>query len=186
MSTDTIVTDNLDFCANAENVPGVSPINIFACPVSEFETIIALPAKDAVTSLEEAATIAGPHTFATGKGFFKISVLPETGMVESAAEGEKGSKSITNTFSGTLPNITAKSKGFIRKYQNVPMIFIIPQLNGDKVQLGSETSPAFMTEATPSTGAAAGDVVGIPVKFADVQGCPAPVYTGTITEFTPA
>ena len=43
-----------------------------------------------------------------------------------------------------------------------------------------------MTEATPSTGTKAGDLVGIPVKFADVQGCPAPDYTGTITEFTPA
>ena len=186
MATDTIVTDNLDFCANAENVPGVSPMDIFACPVSEFLSIIELPAKDVATSLEAAATITGPHTFDTGKGFFKISILPETGMVESAAEGEKGSKSFTNSFGGTLPNISAKSKGFLRKYQNVPMIFIVPQLNGDNVQLGSKKSPAFMTEATPSTGAKAGDVVGIPVKFADVQGCPAPVYTGTITEFTPA
>ena len=186
MSTDTIVTDNLDFCANAENVPGVSPIDVFACPVADFDAIIALPGKDVATSLEAAATITGPHTFSGGNGFFKIGILPETGMVESAAEGEKGSKSITNTFSGTLPNISAKSKGFVRKYQNVPMIFIIPQLNGDNVQLGSAKSPAFLTEATPSTGAKAGDVVGIPVKFADVQGCPAPVYTGVITEFTPA
>ena len=186
MSTDTINTENLDFCANAENVPGVSPIGVFACPVADFDTIAALPAKDAVTTLEAAATIPGPHTFSATKGFFKIAVLPNTGMVESAAEGEKGSKSFTNSFSGTLPNISAKSKGFLRKYQNVPMIFIVPQLNGDNVQLGSATSPAFLTEGTPSTGAKAGDVVGIPVKFSDVQGCPAPIYTGTITEFTPA
>ena len=98
MSTDTIVTDNLDFCANAENVPGVSPIDVFACPVAEFDSIIALPGKDVATSLEAAATITGPHTFSGGNGFFKIGILPETGMVESAAEGEKGSKSITNTF----------------------------------------------------------------------------------------
>ncbi|QQV91410.1 hypothetical protein Leef1_44 [Polaribacter phage Leef_1] len=186
MSQDTINTDNLDFCANTENVPGVSPMDIFACPVSEFLTIDKLPAKDAVTDLAAAATIVGPHTFEEGKGFFKISVLPETGMVESSAEGEKGSKSWANSFAGTLPNISAKSKGFLRKYQNVPMIFVIPQLNGDNVQLGSATSPAFMTEATPSTGAKAGDVVGVPLKFADVQGCPAPIYDGTITEFTPA
>lgn len=186
MSTDTINTENLDFCANAENVPGVSPIEIFACPVSEFETIAALPAKDAVTDLAAAATIADSHTFAVGKGFFKIAILPETGMVESTAEGEKGSKSWANSFGGTLPNISAKSKGFLRKYQNVPMIFVVPQLNGDNVQLGSKKSPAFMTEATPSTGAKAGDVVGVPLKFADVQGCPAPIYAGTTTEFTPA
>tara|TARA_R110002096_G_C14661308_1_gene728000 strand:+ start:5310 stop:5870 length:561 start_codon:yes stop_codon:yes gene_type:complete len=185
MSLDTIALENMDFCANAESIPGVSPMDIYACPVSEFEAIIGLPAKDAVTTLEAAATIVGPHTFGAGKGFFKIAILPETGMVESSTEGEKGGKSIVNSFAATLPNISAKSKGFIRKFKNIPMIFIIPQLNGDNVQLGSAKSPAFMTEGTPSTGAKAGDPIGIPLKFADVQDCPAPVYTGTITEFTP-
>lgn len=184
--TDTIVTENLDFCANAENMPGVSSINIFACRVTDFTSIAALPALGDATSLEEAATIVGPHTFEGTKGFFKISILPETGMVESPSEGEKGSKSVTNTFSGTLPGLSARNKGFIRKYQNVPMIFIIPQLNGDKVQLGSELSPAYLSESTPTTGAKAGDVVGIPIKFTDTAFCPAPVYTGVITEFTPA
>lgn len=184
--TDTIVTDNLDYCADTENPAGVSPVEIFAARVSDFDTIIAPPALGVATTLEEAATITGPHTFTAPKGFFKIAILPDTGLVETANEGEKGSKSNTNSFSGTLPGTGAKVAGFIRKYQNVGMIFLVTQINGDIKQIGSKISPAYLSEASGSSGQKVGDVHGTPVKFSDVQAYPAPVYTGAITEFTPA
>ena len=176
----------MDFCANTEKAAGVSSTEIYACLVSDIDTFAELPNKDAVTTLEAAATITDSHVFKEGKGFFKIAILPETGMVESPAEGESASKTYVNSFSGTLPDISAKYKGFLRKYTNLPMIFIITQINGQKVQLGTKVSPAYLKEAAPSSGAKAGDVVGIPVKFSDSQSYPAPDYNGTVTEFTPA
>jgi len=183
---DTINTENMDYCPDQENAAGISPVEIYAARVSDFLAIIEPPKLSVATTLEGAATIVGPHTFTPPKGFFKISVLPETGIVETANEGEKGSKSNRNSFGATLPGVGARNKGFVRKYQNVGMIFLVTDLNGIIHQIGSKVSPAYLSEATPSTGVKGGDVNGMPIKFEDVQAYPAPVYTGTITEFTPA
>jgi len=182
---DTIITENIDFCPDQETAPGVSSVEIFAARVSDFTAIIEPPKLGVATSLDAAATIVGPHTFPVGQGFFKINILPDTGLVESANEGERGNKSNTNTFSGTLPGVSARNKGFIRKYQNVGMIFLVTQINGDIVQIGSRISPAFLIDASATSGQKVGDLNGIPVKFADAQAYQAPVYTGVITEFTP-
>lgn len=184
--SDTIVTENMDYCPDTETAAGISPVEVYAARVSDFESIAPIPALGAATSLTEAATITGPHTFAVGKGFFKISTLPETGLVETANEGEKGSKTNKNSYAATLPGNTARNRGFIRKYQNVGMIFIVKTIDGQQVQIGSKVSPAYLIEATPSFGQKAGDVNGIPIKFEDVQAYPAPNYEGVITEFTPA
>lgn len=184
--TDTIATENIDYCPDQETAAGVSPVSIWAGRVSDFLAIIKPPALSAALTLGEAATITGPHTFTPPKGFFKINILPDTGLVESTNEGEKGSKTNTNSFSGTLPGITARNLGFVRKYQNVGMIFLVTQTDGIIRQIGSEVQPAFLSEASGTTGQKAGDVNGIPVKFTDTQAYQAPIYSGTITEFTPA
>lgn len=184
--TDTIVTENIDFCPDTENPAGISSVEIFAARVSDFDTI-AEPSKLGVaTSLTEAGSITEAHTFPASKGFFKINIMPDTGSVETTNEGEKGSKTNTNTFGGTLQGNSARNIGFIRKYQNVGMIFLVTQINGEIRQIGSKNSPAYLSEATGSTGLKAGDVNGMPIKFADVQAYPAPVYTAAVTEFTPA
>lgn len=183
---DTIVTENMDFCADQENPAGISPVEIYAARVQDFDTIAKPLALGVAVSLVEAGSINDPHTFTAPKGFFKINILPDTGSVETTNEGEKGSKTNTNYFGGTIPANSARNIGFIRKYQNVGMIFLVKQLNGDVRQIGSEDSPAYLSEATGNTGLKAGDINGMPVKFSDVQAYPAPVYTAAITEFTPA
>ena len=184
--TDTIVTENIDYCPDQETAAGVSSTEIYAARVSDFDDIIAPPALGVATSLSEAATITGPHTFTAPKGFFKMNFLPDTGLVESTNEGEKGSKTNTNSYGGTLPGITARNLGFVRKYQNVGMIFLVTQIDGTIRQIGSKISPAYLSEASGTTGQKAGDINGIPVKFTDTQAYQAPIYSGTITEFTPA
>ncbi|WP_421801773.1 hypothetical protein [Flagellimonas sp.] len=181
--TDTIATENIDFCADQENPAGISPVEIYCARVIDFDTIEKPTALGAALTLVEAGSITAAHTFTAPKGFFKINILPDTGSVETTNEGEKGSKTNTNVFSGTLPGNSARNIGFIRKYQNVGMIFIVKQINGEMRQIGSQDSPAYLTEASGTTGLKAGDINGMPVKFADVQSYPAPVYTGTITEF---
>ncbi|MGB5818830.1 MAG: hypothetical protein WBG90_05045 [Saonia sp.] len=183
---DTIVTENMDFCADQENAAGISPVEIYAARVQDFDTIEKPLALGVATTLVEAGSITTAHTFTAPKGFFKMSILPDTGSVETTNEGEKGSKTNTNSFGGTIPGNSARNVGFIRKYQNVGMIFLVKQINGDVRQIGSEDSPAYLSEASGNTGLKAGDINGIPVKFSDVQAYPAPVYTGAITEFTPA
>ncbi|MAF36470.1 hypothetical protein CL622_05130 [archaeon] len=184
--TDTIATENIDFCADQENAAGVSPVNIWACRVKDFNSIAKPAALGAATTLDEAGSITESHAFTGDAGFFKISVLPETGSVETEGQGEKGSRTNVNSFAATLPGNGKRNTGFIRKYQNVGMIFIVEQVNGVKKQLGSERSPAYLSENTAASGIKAGDVNGMPIKFSDTQAYPAPDYEGTITEFTPA
>lgn len=183
--TDTIVTDNLEFCVDTEVAVGISTVEIFACPVKDFDTIAKPPAKNVATTLEEAGTISDAHTFTGDLGFFKINILPNTGLIETTSEGDPGTKTCANSFSGVLQGTTAKIAGFIRKYQNLPMIFLVTEVTGEVKQIGSQYSPAFLTELTGTSGQKAGDVKGTTVKFADTQAYPAPTYTGAITEFTP-
>ena len=183
--TDTIITENIDYCPDQETPAGISSVSIYAARVSDFDAIVKPLALGVAVSLEEAGKITGPHTFAGDNGFFKINILPDTGLVDSENQGEKGSKTNVNNFAGTLPGITARNLGFIRKYQNVGMIFLVTQIDGKIRQIGSEDSPAYLSEASGSSGQAPGDINGIPVKFSDVQAYQAPIYEGVITEFTP-
>lgn len=184
--TDSIALENIDFCPTDEIAAGVSEVEIYAAPVSSFDSIIAPPALNVATTLDAAATITGPHTFTAPAGFFKLNILPDTGLVESAMVGEKGSKSFANSFSGTLPGNSARNLGFGRKFKNVGMIFLVKQTNGEVRQIGSAVKPAYMEEYNGTSGAKAEDINGIPYKFSDVQAYPAPIYSGVITEFTPA
>lgn len=184
--TNNIVDENLDFCPTDEVASGVSEVEIYGAFIEDFETVQEPAALSAATSYAEAATIDTAHTFQTGKGFFKLNILPDTGNVESALVGSKGSKSFTNTFTGTLPSTSARNIGFGRRAKNAGMIWLVKQTNGDIRQIGSKTKPAYFEEYNANSGTTAEDVNGIPFNIQDTQPYAAPIYTSTITEFTPA
>lgn len=184
--TDSIVDENLDYCPTDEVAAGVSEVEIYGAFIDDFETIQEPTDLATATSYAEAATIDTAHTFQTGKGFFKMNILPDTGNVESPLVGPKGSKSYNNIFTGTLPGVTARNIGFGRKAKNAPMIWLVKQTNGDIRQIGSKTKPAYFEEYNANTGTTAEDVNGIPFNIQDTQPYAAPIYNSTITEFTPA
>lgn len=184
--TDAIVPENLDFCPTDESIGGVSNVDIWWCEVKDFDTIAEPPALSVPTSYAAAATISDPHTFTAPAGFKKMGVLPDTGQVESPHQGEKGAKSVANAFMGTIPGVSPRNVGWLRRHKNVGMIFLVTERNGSIRQIGSKVNPAYIEEATPNSGLKAEDVNGIPIKISDVQAYAAPFYTGAITEFTPA
>ena len=183
--TEPIPLENLDFCPTDETIAGVSEVGVYGATISDFATIAKPPELSAATSLEDAGTITEAHTFKAGRGFHKIYFLPDTGMVDSQKVGEKGNSSWTNTLTGSLPGTGARVSGYLRKYQNVPMIFVVKEKDGNVKQIGSELCPAYLTEGTPTSGAKPGDLKNTPIKFQDTQVQPAPEYAGTIEEFTP-
>lgn len=183
--TRTIVDENIDFCPSDEIGAGVSEVEIYGAFISDFDVIQEPPALNVATSNAEAATIGTAHTFKADKGFFKMNILPDTGNVESALVGSKGAKSYTNTFTGTLPGTSARNLGFGRRAKNEGMIWLVKQTNGDLRQVGSKTKPAYFEEYNANSGTVAEDINGIPFSIMDTQPYPAPIYTSTITEFTP-
>ena len=185
MCVDNIAVENLDYCPTDEIAPGTSETDIYIAFKKDIDSIAEPPAMDVATSFEQAATISGTHAFSGGNGFFKVSILPDTGQVDSTGVGEKGAKSFQNSFSGTLPGTSKRNKGFARKAKNLAMIVLVKTATGEYVQLGSGKRGAFLETFDPSTGAKAEDVNGIPFVIQDIQPYCAPVYEGSITEFTP-
>lgn len=183
---DAIPLENLDFCPTAEVAAGVSEVGVYIASHFDFEEIKEPPGLDTGTSLEDIGTIAEAHTFKAGRGFFKVYINPDSGLVDGAQVGEKGNLSIQNNFGFSLQGTGAKVVGLVRKYKNMPIIAIVKERDGNIKQLGSKLSPAYLLEVAPSSGQKPGDPKVTTFKFTDVQNYPAPIYAGTITEFTPA
>ena len=181
--TDVIPLENLDFCPTDEVAPGVSEVGVFAAAISDFETIAKPADLKTGTTLESIASVEAAHVFKLDRGFHKVYVNPDTGIVDTAQVGEKGNISFQNSFSGALQGTSAKVAGYLRTYKNTPMIFIVKEKNGDVKQIGSELSPAYLSETTGTSGSKPGDVKATTVKFMDTQNYPAPQYDGAIQEF---
>lgn len=182
---DPIPTENLDSCSRDEVLPGVVETDVYAALVRDFTTIEYVPAYADGTDYASLGTIAAAHTFPAEKGFHKITLRVDTGMVDAAQLGEKGNLTVQNNLTGVVPSTDAPVVGWVRKHINLPMIFLVRERSGKLKQIGSRNSPAYMTEITPTSGTKPGDAKGTTLKFADTQMHPAPIYAGTITEFTP-
>lgn len=180
---DNIPIENLESCATEEVVAGVSETGVYAAPVKDFESIESPADFEAAVAEGDLATIAAAHVFKADKGFHKVQFIPFTGKVETAQVGEAGNLSFQNSLTGTLKGTSAKVAAWTRRYKNEPMIYIVKEKNGDVKQIGSELSPAYMSEFTGSSGAKAGDLKSSILKIMDTQAYPAPQYDGTIQEF---
>lgn len=180
---DAIPLENLDFCPTVEIAAGVSEVGVYIASHFDFLTIQVPPALEVGTSLENIGTIATSHIFLEDRGFFRVYINPDSGLVDGAQVGEKGNLSIQNNFGFSLQGTGAKVVGLVRKYKNMPIIAIVKERDGNIKQIGSRLSPAYLLEVAPSSGSKAGDAKVTTFKFTDVQPYPAPIYAGTITEF---
>ncbi|SDS12663.1 hypothetical protein SAMN04487764_1514 [Gillisia sp. Hel1_33_143] len=180
---DVIPIENLDSCPQDEVVAGISEVGVFGSPIKDFLSI-AKP-KDLKTALtnEELATIAEAHTFKEGKGFHRVDFIPFSGSVDSVQVGEVGSISMENSLGAAVKGTNARVAGYMRRYTNVPMLYIIKEKNGDVKQIGSELSPAYIAEVGATSGKKPGEAKQTVIKIKDTQAYMAPNYAGTIQEF---
>ena len=182
MECDPIKLENIEFCPTDEIVAGLNDLEVYGAAVTDFETIAEPPKLNVAANFEEAGSIAEAHTFKEGRGFHKIQIQADSGSVENTQLGEKGNISVQNSLTGAMRN-NKKTKGYLRYYKNVPMIFVVREKTGNLVQLGSKNSPAYIVEFTGNTGAAPGDAKNIQVIIRDSQPYFAPDYDAAITQF---
>lgn len=180
---DAIPLENLDYCTTQEVAAGVSEVGVYGAAISDFYTIQKPASLTDATDLEDLATITAAHIFKENRGFHRIYINPDSGLVESTQAGEKGNLSIQNSFMGSLQGTGAKTAGYVRKYKNVPMIFIIKEKSGDIKQIGSELSPAYFSETNATSGQKPGDTKQTTIKIMATENHPAVQYDGTIQEF---
>ncbi len=186
-SQDNIVPENIDVCPNEEFTPGIAEHEIYAAYVEDFEVdgIAKLPNLADVTSLEAAGTIVDSHIFKTGKGFFKIKAVADVGKVDDEAVGGLGRKSYKNMFTYTVAGTGKRNIGYARKYLNKACIYIVTESDGTRKQIGTAKRPAYMNEQKATSGDAKDSSKEMSFVIESVSGSPAPVYDGSITEFTP-
>ena len=181
---DNIPLENIENCPNAELVAGISETEIYAALSTDIDTMPELPALGTANqTLEQLATVTGDITFAaqSGKGFYKMMVMPETGEVKSGLVGKKGNKKVKNSFEFFLSNTSGQNLGWLRQNKNNPLVFLVKEKSGRIRLIGSKTNPVYMETADVTTGKGQEDDTGIQVALENVEGTPSPIYTGAIT-----
>ena len=178
---DNIRTEDLDNCVNDELASGVSETELFYAPAAHIDTMPSLPALgDPTKTLAEIATVSGDITFPTGKGFNRLNILADTGEIKDEPVGNKGNKKVKSSFEFFLSNNSARNLGFIRQYKNVGLVLVIVEKSGRKRILGSKLVPAYIAEASGTSGKGSEDDVGFQITIDVTKSAPAPVYTGNI------
>jgi len=181
---DNYSLENIDASCNVELVAGISELEIYGAIASHVENMPELPEIGSTgTTLEQLATLTGDITFpaSSGKGFFKIGIMSDTGEVKHEGVGNKGNKKFKNTFEFYIPGTEANNLGFARQYVNTPMIFVVREKSGRLRLLGNKLIPAYMETIAGTTGKKVEDDTGTNYIIEQTAAYPAPIYTGALT-----
>jgi len=181
---DNTPLEHIDAC-NAELVAGIAEAEVYAIIAEHIDTDQVPPAIDtANATLEQLGTISGDITVVTGKGFFKLAVQSETGEVKDELVGNKGNKKVKSSFDFFVANTSAQNIGFLRRFKNTPMVFLVKEKSGRVRKLGSKSVPIFMDTGSMTTGKGPEDDTGMQVTLSVVSSMPAPVYGGAIAQIS--
>lgn len=177
---DAIENESLDSCINTEIAAGVSEVGVYFAVHGQALVIPEPPAaNDAASSNEEIVTVTADITFPVGKGFAKITVQADSGEVTTELVGNPGNKKHKEMFMFGVPGNSKKLLGHIRRYKNVPMIYLVTERDGQKRLIGDKNNPAYMTEVKGTTGKGGEDdkIVNFTISAYSIP----VVYEGIIT-----
>ncbi|HSD07913.1 hypothetical protein [Flavobacterium sp.] len=149
---------------------------------SDFETINdpkklgdPVPANVA-TTFAELVEIATAHAFKTGKKFFQIETVTETGSIKSTPIGETGRILYQNELAVEVAGSDAEILGFCRWIKNQKLIILFEEFgNGNVRQLGSSRLPA-LAKAEHNIEPTVEGKSGATITFTDKNFSPAPIY----------
>ncbi|RZJ71091.1 hypothetical protein [Flavobacterium sp.] len=166
-----------------EPIGGIFSEEVKISPFADFEDIKELPSLDVDGSVGSKATISGNHTFKAGKGFTKIIGITETGAFKATPLGETGRKMFQNELTVEVAGSEPELLGFLRMAKNLKFICIFTEAgSGRKRQIGSKRIPARFGNLEETIEALIEGKNGVTLTITDKGFCPAPVYTGTVTD----
>lgn len=150
---DDVENESIEQCVNSELQAGISEVNVHYA-FHAHATLIPMPLNlgDPGFTYEKAVTVTADITFPVGKGFAKVQVMPDTGEVKYETPGNKGNKKNKQSFSFSVAGNSKKVLGMLRTIKNVPMIWMVPERDGQKRQLGDANTAAYLTEGSATTG----------------------------------
>jgi hypothetical protein len=131
-------------------------------------------------SFAELAEIATAHVFKTGKKFFKIDFVTETGAIKSPQIGEIGRGLFQNELVIEIAGSEAEVLGFCRWVKNQKLVILSEEFGtGNVRQLGSSRLPAT-AKAEHNIEATLEGKNSATITFTDKNFGPAPIYKGAI------
>lgn len=161
-----------------ENMGGFGQV-VYLGLRSQITAYPTLPSETA-TSFEDLVTLGGDFTFSTGKHFIKILVAPESMQYNPESQGEyPGAKSFSLKGSFIIPGMRADQRAIARILNNSYGILIIPQEDGTRICLGTETRPVHFSPKGKS-GQKAADTKVFEFEFTTDSHVPGYNYNGTI------
>lgn len=157
---------------------------------SDFETIHdpkkicdPVPANIAAT-FAELAEIETPHVFKSGKKFFQIETVVETGTIKATPIGEIGRSLYQNELVVEVAGSDAEILGFCRWVKNQKLVVLLEEFGtGNVRQLGSSRLQATVKVEHNIEATLEGKNSAV-ITFTDKNLGPAPIYKGAI-QLTP-
>jgi hypothetical protein len=181
---DEIINEDLKACINQELQAGISEVGVKYAPHDQITTFpMPLNPGDVGYNYETAVTVTDPIVFEAGKGFAEIMVQADMGEVKTSVVGNKGNKKHKQSFDFYVPGNSKKLLGFLRTMKNRPMVFCVPERDGQKRLIGDKFNPAYMSEVEGTTGKGGEDNKGVQFTI-ESYGLPI-VYEGTLQMHTP-
>ncbi|WP_289659494.1 hypothetical protein [Flavobacterium panacagri] len=170
---------------SAEPVSGLAGIVYYALQ-SDFDTINEPKKMDDLVpanvagSYKELSEIATAHVFKTGKCFFQIETVTETGTIKATPLGETGRKLYQNELVITVAGSSAELLGFCRWIKNQKLIILFEEFGtGNIRQLGLSRLPALASVEHNIEATAEGNNSAT-ITFTDKNFGPAPIYKGAV------
>jgi len=175
---DEVPVENLDACINSEVQAGVSEVGV---KYAVHPQIITFPMPknfgDVGYTYETAVAVADPIVFQATKGWGTINIMPDSGEVKVDLVGNKGNKKTKSTLSFSVAGNDKKLLGFLRTHKNTPMVFSVPERDGQNRLIGDKFNAAYIVEAPGTTGKGGED--DKMVSFTLESFCVPIVYSGT-------
>lgn len=178
---DDLPVEDLDACINNEVQAGISEVGVrYAIHPQILNFPMPKNYGEVGYTYETAVAVTTDITFQAGKGFGKIVVMPDTGEVMCDLVGNKGNKKTKSAFAFAVSGNDKKTLGFMRTHKNTPMLFLVPERDGQKRLVGDKFNAAYIVEGKSTTGKGGED--DKLVNFTIESFCVPIVYSGLIQE----
>jgi hypothetical protein len=178
---DDLPVEDLTACINGEVQAGVSEVGVRYAIHPQITTFpMPLNYGEVGYTYGTAVEVTTDIVFQAGKGFGKIVLMPDTGEVMCDLVGNKGNKKTKSSFAFAVSGNDKTTLGFMRTHKNTPMLFLVPERDGQKRLVGDKYSAAYIIEGKSTTGKGGED--DKMVNFTIESFCVPIVYSGVIQE----
>jgi hypothetical protein len=176
---DNLPVEDLNACINNEVQAGISEVGVHYAVHPHIATF-PMPLNFGAPgySYETAVVVTEDIAFNPGNGFGIINIMPDSGEVKVDLVGNKGNKKTKSSIGFAISANDAVALGFMRTHANTPMVFCVPERNGQKRLIGDAFNAAYIVEGAATTGKGGEDDKMINFSFESY--CVPIIYKGAI------